>query len=247
MLILAIMSAGLASLHKVLKDETRRKITLFLRNKGSLSYTDLMKALGIDSTGKLNYHLKILDNLILKREDGQYVLTEKGELALRLMLAYPEDNGQQSGKKPKWWRRFWIEMAIGTVALLIITLAAYFLGYLDLDGVYQGIISIISGIGVAYMIQHILRDVLSKKRQLMIAKIAYTGLGAWAGWAITFFGAVLISALFRLSGNLPPLANPNGWWFLVLAFVIAPIIGAPIGYWVGKRRHFRTPNYIPDS
>jgi DNA-binding transcriptional ArsR family regulator len=56
---------------KVLKDETRRKIVLLLNEKGSLSYTDLMKALEIDNTGRMNYHLKVLGGLVMKREDGQ--------------------------------------------------------------------------------------------------------------------------------------------------------------------------------
>ena len=65
------MNSGFASLHKVLKDETRRKIVLLLNEKGSLSYTDLMKALEIDNTGRMNYHLKILNDLVLKRDDVQ--------------------------------------------------------------------------------------------------------------------------------------------------------------------------------
>jgi DNA-binding transcriptional ArsR family regulator len=48
------MSAGIASLHKILKDETRRKIILQLHEEGSLSYVDLMKAIGIANTGKMN-------------------------------------------------------------------------------------------------------------------------------------------------------------------------------------------------
>jgi DNA-binding transcriptional ArsR family regulator len=40
------MGSGITSLHKVLKDETRLRIILLLQEKGSLSYVDLMKALG---------------------------------------------------------------------------------------------------------------------------------------------------------------------------------------------------------
>jgi predicted transcriptional regulator len=79
------MPSGLESLHKILKDEKRRKIIRLLNEKGSQGYTELLNALGIDSTGKLNYHLKILNELITKREDGQYVLTDKGKLAFNLL------------------------------------------------------------------------------------------------------------------------------------------------------------------
>jgi predicted transcriptional regulator len=88
------MNNGLASLHKILKDETRRKIILLLNEKGSLNYTDLMNTLEIDNTGRMNYHLKILSDLITKRDNGQYALTEKGKLASRLLLEFPEDTGQ---------------------------------------------------------------------------------------------------------------------------------------------------------
>jgi len=90
--ILAIMSSGFASLHKILKDETRRKIILLLNDKGSLSYTDLMDTLGIVSTGTLNYHLKVLGDLLTRNEAGQYMLTEKGKLASRILLEFPEEN-----------------------------------------------------------------------------------------------------------------------------------------------------------
>lgn len=64
------MSSGIASLHKILKDKTRRKVILLLNEKGSLSYTDLMDELEIVSTGLLNYHLKVLCDLIAKNEEG---------------------------------------------------------------------------------------------------------------------------------------------------------------------------------
>ena len=242
-----IMSSGIASLHKILKDETRSKIILLLDEKGSISYTDLMETLGFLTTGLLNYHLKTLGDLVSKDESGQYILTEKGKLASRLLKEFPNGSFLNSGTKPRWWRRFWIEMAIFATFALAIVWAAYFSGYLDVNGVQRGIISIVSAVAFAYMFHHILRDVLSKKRQLMIAKVAWTGLGAWLGWVITFFGTVLISAIYRFYGESPPLANANGWWFLILSFVVAPIVGARFGYWFGKRRRFKTPNYNPDA
>lgn len=96
------MSSGIDSLHKILKDKTRMRIILLLQEKGSLSYVDLMKALEITNTGKINYHLKILDALLSKNETGQYTLTEKGKLAsgccknfLKRIVNYT-DNGSSS-------------------------------------------------------------------------------------------------------------------------------------------------------
>ena len=89
-------------LHKILKDSTRRQILLRLSRDGSLSYMELMNHLDIKNTGKLNYHLKTLDNLTEKGEDGKYYLTERGQRAVHLLENYPEKlslHGQQSSKR----------------------------------------------------------------------------------------------------------------------------------------------------
>jgi len=234
------MSSGLASLPKILKDETRRRIILLLHEKGNLSYTDLMNTLEIANTGKLNYHLKALGDLILKRDDGYYVLTERGTLASRLLLEFPEENRQQLRMKPKWWRRFWIEAAITSIIILAILLAAYFLGYINLTGLYKGIIMIIGGIGVAYMSVHVTRDVLSKRAQLLYNKIGYIWVGAGSGFLISFFGNILLVLLVRFLGG-PDLAHIEGGGELwILAMVVLTIVGGIWGYRFGKKRGFRS-------
>ena len=92
------MSQGIASLHKILKDETRRKIILKLNEKTGLTYTDLMESLEIVSTGTLNYHLKILGDLIKKNDSGKYLLSEKGQLAYRILTEFPNGEPQATGK-----------------------------------------------------------------------------------------------------------------------------------------------------
>ncbi len=84
------MDVDFASLHKVLKDPTRRDIVLYLNKKGQLTYTELMNLLEVTNTGKLNYHLRILNDLIQKGEDGKYSLTERGQLASQLLQKFPE-------------------------------------------------------------------------------------------------------------------------------------------------------------
>jgi hypothetical protein len=53
-----------------------------------------MNTLGIVNTGKFNYHLKVLRELLTKTEDGKYTLTEKGKLALRLLQEFDEKKSQ---------------------------------------------------------------------------------------------------------------------------------------------------------
>jgi hypothetical protein len=244
------MSEGIASLHKVLKDETRRKIILLLSDKGSLSYVDLMKELQITSTGKMNYHLKILSDLLAKNEAGHYTLTEKGKLASRLLLEFPEEN--RTGK-PKWWRRFWLESLIFIISFTAIFSAAYILGYINSYSLYQNLISLIFIIGFSYMIQHILRDILSKKTKLAIAKTVYIGGGIVLGLAAAFIGGgIALSGLSGLLGETFAPGNPayTIFWsaeYLVFSLLIAPTIGALGMYRFGKKRRFRTANYNPDG
>lgn len=138
------MNPSIASLHKVLKDETRRKIILLLQENGSLSYVDLMKALGITNTGKMNYHLKILGDLLSKREDGQYTLTEKGTLASRL-LEFPEGIENQLRPSPKepqvlWWGIIiYIFTIIGLFVLLRYMFAQFANAYVGINIIELGL------------------------------------------------------------------------------------------------------------
>jgi predicted transcriptional regulator len=58
------------SLHKILGDTTRRNILQVLAEKEAVSYTEIMVLLQITNTGRLNYHLKALKNLISKNDQG---------------------------------------------------------------------------------------------------------------------------------------------------------------------------------
>lgn len=79
-----------SSLHRILSDTTRRSILELLSEKDALGYTEMMTALGVTNTGRLNYHLKALGDLVSKDEEGRYRLTERGRLAVNLFKTFPE-------------------------------------------------------------------------------------------------------------------------------------------------------------
>jgi DNA-binding transcriptional ArsR family regulator len=91
-----------SSLHKILSDTTRRSILELLSEKGTISYTEIMTLLHVTNTGRLNYHLRVLGNLISKDDEGRYHLTEKGQLAVNLLRTFPEripvENRQSKSK-----------------------------------------------------------------------------------------------------------------------------------------------------
>jgi len=93
------LSVDLESLHKIIKNPIRRKIVLTLLEKNELAYMDLMNIVQVENTGKLNYHLKILGDLLEKNGNGRYRLTEKGHLASQLLLRFPEKNPEHMSLK----------------------------------------------------------------------------------------------------------------------------------------------------
>ena len=229
------MNNGLASLHRILKDETRSKIILLLQEKGSLSYTDLMSALGIANTGKLNYHLKVLDDLVSKNADGQYLLTEKGKLAMRLLTEFPEQSRKQMGLKPKWWRKFWIAMGITTVLITITNLIMYFLGYVNLTMLFQSFLVFLAMIGILYMVQHITIEVLSEKNRSRLLKANNFARGIVVGFflwfALTF--SVVYSGFSRMIYDV--LGRELEIVIALSSLILCLVIGTFIGKWLAKR------------
>lgn len=49
-----------------------------------------MSILRVTNTGRLNYHIKALNGLISKDDQGKYHLTERGQLAINLLQNFPE-------------------------------------------------------------------------------------------------------------------------------------------------------------
>jgi len=71
-----------------LKHPIRRKILRML-NKSPLTYTELLKSLGLE-TGVLNYHLDSLRELLVKSDDSRYSLSEFGKAAHNLVTNVEE-------------------------------------------------------------------------------------------------------------------------------------------------------------
>lgn len=224
--VLSIMSSNIGSLHKILRDGTRRRIILLLQEKGSLSYVDLMKALGITNTGKMNYHLKVLGNLLSKKDGDQYILSEKGVLAYRLMQEFSDANTERqmrlNSKEP--------QVLWDGVIILVFTLIGWFVlfhtvlygGFMDvaaaqLSGPFFFVCAAFSFIGL-YMIVTDLRKNGKTRRAL----------GKLARSAVILFTIALVILgvnLVRVSITFPESARDMlGLWtglFTVLAGAIS--------------------------
>jgi hypothetical protein len=242
------MTASLSSLHKILKDETRRKIIVLVNEKGSITYTELLNAMKSDSTGLLNYHLKVLGDLLTKNETGQYMLSEKGKVALKLISEFPYENQAQ---KLVWRRRTYIALGIGQAAYYIIALTFYFLGYIDIFRLATTTSAVIIGTIMIYFMWKTLGPMPapgSKKMHRRI-KFAYVSGGISAGLLIAFLGGgIVLHTISDIQGKRFTWYNPlyQLFWspgYLVFSLLIAPTLGGFIAYYLGKRRGFEQPKW----
>jgi DNA-binding transcriptional ArsR family regulator len=220
------MTSTIDSLHKILKDETRRKIILELYEKESVSYTDLMESLGIISTGTLNYHLKVLGDLLEKDQEEKYKLSEKGKLASRLLTEFPEQNGYTPNKARL--------KAIWLICSMIFALLAFFLWYALNTPIYRLIMALfVAQVGSAFL-------------YYIRVKPEKTGRVVWIVLGISVIGGVF---WLLLQG----VVNQTGFRFLLYRFagnvgfdlfalnslVILWTLGAFVGDWIGKKRKYR--------
>jgi hypothetical protein len=87
-----------STMFNALKHPIRRKI-LRIINESPVTYTEILSQLGIDN-GLLNYHLENMKDLIAKREDGGYLLSEFGKAAVGLTQKV-EESPRKAETSPK--------------------------------------------------------------------------------------------------------------------------------------------------
>jgi DNA-binding HxlR family transcriptional regulator len=80
---------------KALSSSTRRTIMRQISEKGSATYTEIMRVLNLDPSlmsGTFNYHLKELNEArLIERTDGEYTITDLGKRALILVDQVAKD------------------------------------------------------------------------------------------------------------------------------------------------------------
>lgn len=87
-------------LFKVLSHPLRARIIELLSENVELSYTEILNTLRID-TGQLNFHLKNLNGLLERTEEGNYVLTDKGKIAHKIVKEVKSLVGSGEEIKPE--------------------------------------------------------------------------------------------------------------------------------------------------
>jgi hypothetical protein len=243
------MSSSLAVLNKILKDDTRIKIIGLVNEKGSITYTELLNSLETTSTGLLNYHLKVLGDLLAKNESGEYLLTEKGKVAFKLITEFPQ-NGE--AQRHVWRRRFWISMAVFQIAYFSLGLTFYYLHYIDLFRFVSITTGFVIGIISVYFIWRMVRNGMpapGTQQMHQRIKVAYICGGMVISLVLAFFGVGItlrgISDMqgVRFTGNNPLYVLFWSTPYLVFSLLIVPALGACIAYYFGKKNGFEQPKW----
>ena len=102
-------------------DETFEAIAHSLRIKilkllaeRPMGFSELKRELGIKSSGKLDFHLKKLENLITLNSDGKYTLTKEGYAALQAVTTI---------EKYGWQKRAYIINIVAYTIVVAFTLS----------------------------------------------------------------------------------------------------------------------------
>jgi|GEM_PF-689974 hypothetical protein len=233
------MTSGIASLYKILKDNTRQKIIVLINENGSLSYTDLIEKLEVVSTGLLNYHLKVLGDLLSKNDEGQYTLSERGRLASQLLEEFPEQENLSAKRKRQ--KRFWFALGLSQAVFLVVVIALYSQGYVDSAILTMSTVTFVGMIAITYLGYKLRDNPLTPELR---AKKKFTGLyiagGGVAGAVIVFFGTPIASYISVSIGgpNLLRVIGFDAVYFLSY-LSSAVVIGCLVGYYIGKRQSFR--------
>jgi len=98
-----------AELFNLLSHPIRISIIKVVYEEGPISFSGLMKALNIESSS-LGFHLKQLESCLIRDENGNYTLSEKGKSALRALQSFNivrlSQNDIEQRKKldiESWW------------------------------------------------------------------------------------------------------------------------------------------------
>lgn len=88
-----------------------------------IGFADLKKAVGIESSGHLQFHLGKLTGLIGTAQDGSYTLTDDGREALRVLNTISVGGSPGGAGRLSLWSGRWTKPFIASLLILVIVLS----------------------------------------------------------------------------------------------------------------------------
>jgi DNA-binding transcriptional ArsR family regulator len=77
-------------IYDIISHPVRRQIILFLHDRKRAGFTEIMQTTG-ENTGSLSFHLKKMENVLMRDDDQQYLLNREGERAFSMMTLMQQD------------------------------------------------------------------------------------------------------------------------------------------------------------
>jgi len=94
-----VSEIDLSYIFQALSHETRRKMIKILAERGALSFSELMELAGIEETGTFGFHMRRIEDLVEKLDDGRYRLSDLGRLAYSI-ICFAEGKGDIVPSRP---------------------------------------------------------------------------------------------------------------------------------------------------
>jgi hypothetical protein len=98
----------------------------------------------------------------VKNEKGQYGLSERGKLALKLSIEFTEQDDAIK-VKGAWWQRFWILAIVLQVTGLLLVMSLTYLGYMDFILMVQSIVGLSTSTVLLYFFYKLIHPISIKK------------------------------------------------------------------------------------
>lgn len=113
-----------AELFETLAHQTRIRILQALESQ-SMSFAELKRTLGMESSGNLQHHLGKLGNLVKQTEDGKYAITDDAKEALRLVGSIEQKPAQTGAIQVESSKTRWSLFSLALVSALLLTIVVY--------------------------------------------------------------------------------------------------------------------------
>ncbi len=207
-----------------------------------MSYTRLLEESEIYSTGLLNYHLKIIGDLLEKNNIGEYILTEKGKIASKLLEEYPKDN--TGNRRITFEPKFLIVFAVFNTINLVAVTSLYLLGLINFGFFIATVIGFAGAITVTcigYRYGMPPAKIIEKNSNMLL----YIIFGAAISGFFALFGTAFISVISTSMGGPNVLRLIGRSHFHVAFYCLSlTVIGASVAYLIGKQRSFSRPKWV---
>jgi DNA-binding transcriptional ArsR family regulator len=219
------MSSDIGSLREILKRETNREILVLLNDKGALSSNALMTILNV-TPSLMDYHLKVLNDCLVKTDDDKYALSEKGKQAYMLLSDLPKNGGIS-----RRWKIVSLASIVSWVLFVLLLWHVHDVSFaIIIPALCVGLFGSIGSYGL-----------LVKPK--ITGRVIYIAMGSVViGCALFLLTMIYRNSAFFSRYFFPyPDGSTGDHIILLLSVVVCYVIGGVVGDLIGKKMKYKWP------